>query len=443
MIVPAPRLILWSAVLLPGTALLAALLPALALPAGGAVLLVVLLALADALAAQRQLTQVTLTLPELTRFVRGRPGKLEVRLAKPARTRLQLRFDLALPDSIGTTQGERTLILDSGHETFASTWELLPSRRGCHHITRALVAILSPLGFWEAADRREIRAELRVYPDLGRDLSSVAAIFLNGGSLGIHALRMVGQGREFEKLREYIAGDSFSDIHWKASAKRGQPVTKQFQIERTQEVVVVIDASRLSGRTAEGASDPVLERYIAAALVLGRVAERQGDLFGLGSFDDQVRAFLRPSSGRAHFNACRESLLQLNPRDVAPDFEELFIFLSLRLRRRSLVVFLTNLDDPLLAEAFAKHAPLLSRRHLILAVMATPPGAKPLFSDPAAVRTDDDVYQALAGHLRWRRLHELQAQLRRQGVQFQTLDSAALTPQLVSTYINFKQRQLL
>lgn len=443
MIVPAPRLILWSAVLLPGTALLAALLPALATAAGVLALAVALVAWVDALAVRRQLARVTLQLPELTRFVRGRPGKLEARLGKPSGSQLQLRLDLALPGTVGTPRGERTLLLESGHETFASFWELLPSQRGCHHITRALVAILSPLGFWEAADRREVQAELRVYPDLGRDLSSVAAIFLNGGSLGIHALRQVGQGREFEKLREYLPGDSFADIHWKASAKRGQPVTKQYQIERTQEVVVIIDASRLSGRTAQRVDDTVLERYIAAALVLGRVAERQGDLFGLTTFDNQIRTFLRASGGRAHFNACREALLVLNPTDVTPDFEELFIFLSLRLRRRSLLVFLTDLDDPLLAEAFAKHAPMLSRRHLILAAMATPAGAKPLFSDPAAVQTDDDVYQALAGHLRWRRLHELQAQLRRQGVHFQTFDSEALTPQLVSTYINFKQRQLL
>ena len=69
---------------------------------------------------------------------------------------------------------------------------------------------------------------------------------MNRGAFGVHAQRQVGQGREFEKLREYAPGDSYIDIHWKATAKRGRPVTKLYQVERTQEVYVIIDASRLA-----------------------------------------------------------------------------------------------------------------------------------------------------------------------------------------------------
>src|SRR5439155_1828093 len=126
-----------------------------------------------------------------------------------------------------------------------------------------------------------------------RDL---AALFLHRGAFGLHAERQVGKGREFEKLREYVPGDGYDEIHWKATAKRGRPITKVFQIERTQEIYVVIDASRLSARSVKGGrprdedrkadamrlphplqpstidappSATVLERFVTAALVLG------------------------------------------------------------------------------------------------------------------------------------------------------------------------------
>ena len=95
--------------------------------------------------------------------------------------------------------------------------------------------------------------ELRVYPDLRAERRQAAAVFLTRNGLGSHAQRQVGRGRDFEKLRDYVAGDSIEDISWKATARRQKPVSKVFQVERTQEVYVVIDASRLSGRSADGA----------------------------------------------------------------------------------------------------------------------------------------------------------------------------------------------
>ena len=93
-----------------------------------------------------------------------------------------------------------------------------------------------------------------MYPNLFDERKHVAALFLNRGHYGIHSQRIMGKGREFEKLREYSHGDSMQDVHWKASAKRGALVTKVFQVERTQEVYVLVDSSRLSAR-ARGRSN--------------------------------------------------------------------------------------------------------------------------------------------------------------------------------------------
>jgi len=300
-----------------------------------------------------------------------------------------------------------------------------------------------------------VRTEVRVYPNLFTERKSVAALFLNRGNFGAHAQRQVGQGRDFEKLREYVHGDSYEEIHWKATAKRGRPVTKVFQIERTQEVYVIIDASRLSARPTRGQAPDnpqpgshnppfasVLERFITAALVLGLAAEQQGDLFGLLTFSDKVQTFVRAKNGKAHYAACRDALYTLQPQVVTPDFDELGSVVRLRLRRRALLVFLTSLDDPVLAESFVRNLDLIRRQHLIFVNMLQPPGVRPLFSE-GNVASLDEVYERLGGHLFWHKLCELERVLQRRGVRFSLLDNERLSAQLVTQYLNVKQRQLI
>ena len=100
-------------------------------------------------------------------------------------------------------------------------------------------------------------------------------------------------------------------------------------------------------------------------------AERQGDHFGFVSFDDRLRSFIPAKSGKAHFGACRDAIYNLKTSLVSPDFNEVFSFIGSRLRRRALLVFLTSLDDPLLAESFSHAIEVISRRHLILVGMAS------------------------------------------------------------------------
>src|SRR5204862_3712820 len=133
-------------------------------------------------------------------------------------------------------------------------------------------------------------------------------IFLHRRAFGIHAQRQVGKGRDFEKLRDYMHGDPLEDVHWKATAKRGRPVTKVFQIERTQEVYVVVDCSRLSGRVSSDPSEAalieernsaiksvattVLDRFLTTTLLLALATEQQGDHFGLVTFSDRVHTVI-------------------------------------------------------------------------------------------------------------------------------------------------------
>jgi uncharacterized protein (DUF58 family) len=216
-----------------------------------------------------------------------------------------------------------------------------------------------------------------------------------------------------------------------------------FQIERTQEVYVVLDASRLTGRPMSGSpNDTIFERNVTAALLLALAAEKQGDLFGLIAFSDRVHSFVRARNGKAHYAACRDALYTVHPRLVTPDFDEVCTLLRLRLRRRALVIFLTELDDPVLAESFLRNVNLIRRQHLVLTGMVRPPAAHPLF-EGAGIGGLNDVYESLAGHLQWNKLREFGRVLQRQGVRFSLFNPETLGIELASAYIDIKHRQIL
>ena len=471
MIVPRSKLLLWVAFVVLPFSLLAAVEPAAATISVLAMGALAVLALGDALGARTSLAGLSVALPEVARMSKDRAARLELRLRNQRQKPKTLRLALALPPEIQSSQEDASVALPGGSEWSRLDWPCLPLKRGCYPLRAVNIEAASPLGFWAVRKTVDAQTELRVYPNLFQERKNLAALFLHRGSFGLHPQRQVGRGRDFEKLRDYMPGDSFDEVHWKATAKRGRPVTKVFQIERTQEVYVVIDASRLSARGAEGNgsrvegrgwrkewrgeqnpshpstpdprhSAPVLERFVTAALVLGLAAEQQGDLFGLLTFTDKVQTFVRAKNGSAHYSACRDALYTLQPQIVTPDYDELCTFIRLRLRRRALLVFLTSLDDPALAESFVRNMELIRRQHLILVNMLPPPGVAPLFTNPDLASVDQ-LYEHLGGHLRWHNLRELEKVLQRRGVHFSLLKNERLSAELVSQYLGVKQRQLL
>jgi uncharacterized protein (DUF58 family) len=185
-----------------------------------------------------------------------------------------------------------------------------------------------------------------------------------------------------------------------------------------------------------------LERFVTAALIAGLAAERQGDLFGILAFSDKVTRFVRAKNGKAHYGTCRDALYTLQPHVVAPDFDELCSFIRVKLRRRALLVFLTSLDDPVVAESFVRNMDLICRHHLVLVNMLKPDRARPLFDEPD-VAAVDQLYGRLGGHILWHSIRELEKVLQRHGVRFSLLDNEKMCAQLVSQYMSVKQRQIL
>jgi uncharacterized protein (DUF58 family) len=438
------RRLLW---LVLGAAALAAVagpLPEL-LPAWLFVLLAVGLAAVGDLAASvaTGAAPPSVSAPPVSRFTKGRKGEVRLTFSNPGKAARRLRFALGLPETFESTEREVWVDLPDGAPLATIGWECTPARRGRFHGPVACIETRSRFGLWLFRAREAIPAELRVYlrlPSAGRQMIAMMSTRHNG----LRARRTMGRGREFEKLRAYLPGDGFDEIHWKATAKYGHPVTKVFQVERTQELYVILDNSRLSGRmiTQDGKPQTVLEGYLAAALVLMLVAQRQGDRFGLIAHDDRVRLFLRAGQSAAHYAACREAAITLEPTDRTPDMAEVVRHLCTHLRRRSLLFILTDLSDPVLAEDLIRNVLVLTRRHLVIVCQMRPPDVGPVFGGNE-VESEREIYGRLAGHIRWGELQAISRRLKPLGVTAALLEQETMATELVDQYIRVKQRQAL
>lgn len=444
MIIPTGKLVRYAAVVLFPLGVIAAIQPHLTsvlFAAGGILTLIVLM---DAVFVARFTSDIAVDCPARVRLTRNVQGSIDLLLRDERPKNGEVTLGINLPPAIHSTMPSVTVRTRGGTDVVRVSWPATASSRGLYPMTRISARIPSPLRLWHRQAVLSCDTEIAVYPNLFKERRHLAAHFLNRASAGSHAQRPIGKGREFEKLRDYVRGDSPTDIHWKASAKRGQLVTKEFMIERTQEIYVVVDASRLSGRTesVEGGSDPVLEKFITSALMLGMVAQRQGDLFGLLTFDSRILRFLRAGGGSTHFRTCRDALYDLQPSPVSPNFGELASFININLRKRALIFLLTSLDDQAMAESFEKDLSLVNQRHLVIVNVLKPPYANPVFTgDP--VSGTDEIYERLAGHLIYNDLEELRIKLKRKGMDLYLMGEGSLSTRLVSQYMEVKRRQLL
>lgn len=435
--VPSHRLLWCVAALVPAAAL------AGPLPELWPLCVLALAALAAAAGADLLRTLRAGALPIVTgdavaRLTKDRPARLALVLSYADGAPSQVRLGLALPAVFASKESDLLVALPAGGRRVSVAWECTAGRRGRYVSGPVCLEAPSRLGFWLLRKQQPLAGELRVYPNLFSERRQLAALFLNRGLAGVQLRRTIGRGREFERLREYQPGDSFDEVHWKGTAKRGRPVTKIFQVERTQEIYVVVDASRLSARpvTLDGRTVTTLERQITATLVLLLAAGRQGDRFGLVAHDARVRTFVRAGSGATHYGACREAIHALEPSETTPDFAELFALLRTRLQRRSLLVFLTDLSDPVLAEQFVQHIPVLSRQHLVLVNQVRAPGTEPLFTRPVA--DEAAMIARLAGHYQWREAHEIAQRLHPHGVRCALLEHERLAAEMVGQYLRVK-----
>jgi uncharacterized protein (DUF58 family) len=251
-------------------------------------------------------------------------------------------------------------------------YHVQPLRRGDYAFGDITLRWKGPLGLVFRQGKVQAAGPVKVYPNL-LDVRKYDLLLRRNRlqELGLRTTRMFGEGTEFERLREYLPDDEYRRINWKATARRHRPVTVQFQTERSQTVIAVLDTGRMMQSPV--ANIAKLDYAVNAVLFLGYVATGKGDRVGVMSFADDVSHYLAPRQGRGQFYRMLEVLYAVDAQQVEPDYRKALTYLAVKQRRRALIVIFTDLSSGASLNALIAHVSVLARSSLPLVVTISDP----------------------------------------------------------------------
>jgi uncharacterized protein (DUF58 family) len=245
-------------------------------------------------------------------------------------------------------------------------------------------------------------------------------------------------GTDFESLRPYILGEDPRSIDWKATARRGAPIAKNRQIEKGQQVAVLLDAGRLMAGTIGKYAK--LEHAMNAAVMLSYVAEKRGDALAVASFSNQIESFLPTSRGPSLVPRVLESLYPVQVRPVESDYWQVIAEAMHLLRRRSLVILLTDVLDASASNGLINNLARAAARHLVLCVVLSEPKIRAI-ADQIPQTVAQTYQMAAAADVRRRRRLALE-QMRARGIFVLDTDPDHLSIHLVKRYLEIRQADL-
>lgn len=322
-------------------------------------------------------------------------------------------------------------------QPWRATYSVYPLKRGDYRFGDINIRWQGPLGLVIRQSRIPAEDTVKVYPDLiGVKRFDLLLRQNRLQEFGLRHARLIGQGTEFERLREYQADDEYRHINWKATARRFRPVTTTYQTERSQNIIAVLDTGRMMqspiGQMAK------LDYAINATLLLAYVAAGLGDKVGLLTFAADVQRYVAPRQGPGQFQRMLDQLYAVEAQPVEPDYRRGLGYLAHRQRRRALIILFTDITGGESMHALRQHVRLLARRSLPLVVTISDPELHAMAR--RYPHSSVEMYQqVMAGQiLRERRL--LLERLKREGVETLDVPATQLSTQVVSHYLKLKNK---
>lgn len=343
------------------------------------------------------------------------------------------------PTQFSASQREFRLDLGPERETELE-YSLTPNERGSESFKGTYVRLACPLGLVVRQERLPTEEAIRVYPNV-LALREFDLLKQKGRlrEIGIRRSRMRGLGTEFESLREYAEGDDYRKIDWKASARHAKLVVRQFEQERNQAVVIVIDIGRHMLAEVNGVRK--LDHALDACLMLTNAAAAAGDFVGLLVYSDVVRRYIPPKKGRNQIGMIIEALHDLVAEPIESDPAAAFAFLASRWKRRSLVVTFTDLEDPDRARLLTTALGPQARRHLLLLARVSDPKLMEALNPP--MEKVEDMYLSAAAGLLVMDRRAATSVLSAANIHNLEAEPQELAAALVSFYFDVKERSLL
>lgn len=336
-------------------------------------------------------------------------------------------------------EGNQFKIRLKGRETKIKKYSLTPTSRGEWEFRGLYIRYPGLLGLAQVQKEILPPNPIRIYPNI-KAIEEFELLKQTGhlSHMGMRRSRIKGLGMEFESLRDYNE-DDYRKIDWKASARRGKLVVRNFEQETNQGVMVCVDV----GRHMLGEVDGVrkLDHCLDAALLFLHAAERAGDQVGLMLFNDTVEKYIAPRRGKAQVARLLEALYDAQAQPIQPNYNQAFSYLASRWKKRSLVVIFTDAENADQATMISSALATIRRRHLVYVVRVSDPKLREFLNTD--VTGDRELFDQAAAlwYIGDRRRAEVA--LRNAGLNSLEAEPQDLARELVTAYLRVKRLSLI
>jgi uncharacterized protein (DUF58 family) len=316
------------------------------------------------------------------------------------------------------------------------TYTLKSYRRGHFSFGAIFYRLTGPLGLVQHQGKVDLPQLVQVLPDMTGEGSRDLQLALAGAfQAGRRRSARRGEGSEFESLREHQRDDDFRHIDWKASAKRGKLISRQYETERDQRLMILLDTGRLM--SPKIGSYRKLDYAINSCVHLAQVALHKGDLVGYAIFNDELLAFAEPQKGVAQLSHFVRNLTALQPTRLESDYAALFHHVMRRCSRRTLIVCFTDLADTHSANTLLQAALPLMPRHL--PVIVTVSNSEILAVTKKSPTNEFEIYRHVAATEIWNDYQRTLRALRSRGVATVSVPAQELSTAAINEYLRIKE----
>lgn len=325
-------------------------------------------------------------------------------------------------------------------ETINLEYFLNPKERGTYEFGKIILYVFGPLQLVTRRFSFPVEQTVIVYPSylqMRRYQLMATSNHLQQG--GMKRIRKLGHSMEFEQIKEYVKGDDYRTINWKATARKKDLMVNNFTDEKSQQVYCVINKGRLMKMPFEGMS--LLDYSINASLVLSNVVISKQDRAGLITFAEKTDTFIQADKKATQMNLLMESLYRLQTDFLEADYEGLYSVLRNRISHRSLLVLFTNFET---VEGLERELPslkMMAKYHLLLIVIFENTEVETLIHSGAA--TIEEIYIKTIAEKYAHEKKLILKELRKNGILSILTTPSGLTIHTLNKYLELKGRNLV
>lgn len=373
------------------------------------------------------------------KFSNGDKNPIRIFLQSHYSFGVRLRVIDEVPEQFQMRKAQFWVDIGAG-ETRTINYQLRPVKRGEYHFGLLNVFARGPIGLISRRFQFAEPVMVPVYPSfIQMRKYELLAISNNLTMQGIKKIRRLGHNLEFEQIKEYVPGDDFRTINWKATARKAQLMVNNYQDEKSQAVYSVIDKGRVMQMPFEGMS--LLDYAINASLAISNIAMKKGDKAGLITFQHKLGTVLPASKRNKQMELIMETLYNQKTAYQESDFSRLYVNVQKRLSQRSLILLYTNFESMAALERQLPFLQALGKRHVLVVVFFRNTELKALLdSHPKSVK---EIYHKTIAEKFDYEKRLIVKELRKYGIYSVLTSPRNLTIDTINKYLELKARGLI